>query len=490
MQRQPSAEEAPQQITPAGRRNLFLRKVIDYGLLALLLFSPLPAASVGEWSILVIQLTVGLLAAAYVLMDGKPHLNPHLATILRPLKFGTFGLFAFIGFQILPFPSALVRIISPGTYAFHMEHSPHFPGMKFMSLSIVPSRTFQEGLGLLTYILLGFLVIMTVTRGRQFRRIILVLVGMGVFQSLYGIYELTTGTPRILFYKKVFSPHSVTGTFVNRNHFSGYLEMIIPLALGLVIARMNFFSSGIKGFKERILLLASRGVSTSLMVTAGVVVMSLGIALSNSRSGLFILVFSFFLFIEFAVFHFSKTGYRQRWIKNFIRGTFLLITVMAISIGIGSTVQRFDLDSLLQEDRPLYWANTLDIIGDFPLFGTGLGTFVSTYPAYEKLGGPELMLVHAHNEYLEFLSELGGIGSILLFGIIFYTAIRSFLLWRERRNPEIKGLALGGIVSLLGASLHAITDFNLHIPANAVLFTVILSLTLVLGAYKKTASPS
>jgi hypothetical protein len=67
-------------------------------------------------------------------------------------------------------------------------------------------------------------------------------------------------------------------------------------------------------------------------------------------------------------------------------------------------------------------------------------------------------------------------------------AVRSFRLWLQRRNPEVKGLALGGIVSLIAAGLHALTDFNLHIPANALLFTVILSLTFVWGTYKKTES--
>ena len=51
---------------------------------------------------------------------------------------------------------------------------------------------------------------------------------------------------------------------------------------------------------------------------------------------------------------------------------------------------------MLREDRPLYWANTLDIVGDFPLFGTGLGTFASAYGAYEKGTSSEMALRHAH----------------------------------------------------------------------------------------------
>ena len=463
-----------------------LRRAVGILVLAVLVWSPLPAASVGAWPLLAIQLAVALAVGASLFVDDKPRLDPHLVPLLPRLKAGILAVCAYLVFQILPLPAALVRLLSSGTENFQRLYSPDFARLKAMSLSIVPSATFREGIELLTYVLLGYLVIRFVTRGREIRRIILVLVGMGVFQSLYGMVEMTVRNPRILFYKKVFSLGSATGTFVNRNHFSAYLEMLIPLALGFVIARMDFFSPGAAGIRKRLLLLTSRGAATSLLVVVGVVVMSLGVILSRSRSGLFVLVFSFFLFFEFAVFHFSRTRIRRRWIKRFVRGTFLAVTVAALVVGIGSTIERFALDDLAREDRPLFWSNTLRIVGDFPVFGTGYGTFVSAYPAYEKLGGPELLVVHAHNEYLEWLSELGIVGTAVFLGFILYLVVRTYLLWAKRRNPEIKGLALGGIVSLAGAGVHAVTDFALHIPANAVLFTVVLSLTFILGTYRKS----
>jgi O-antigen ligase len=159
---------------------------------------------------------------------------------------------------------------------------------------------------------------------------------------------------------------------------------------------------------------------------------------------------------------------------------------LAVTIGVGSTIKRFALDGLLQEDRPLYWANTVDIIGDFPIFGTGLGTFASAYNAYETRGGAEMELRHAHNDYLEYIAELGIVGAAILLGGILYLAVRATLAWRKRRNAQARALALGGIVSLAGIALHAVTDFNLHITANAVLFTVVLCLTLVMAYYRKS----
>jgi O-antigen ligase len=461
-------------------------RILQYGLLILLLWSPLPAASVGEWSIFVIELAVAAMAAAYILLDEKPSLNRHMPPVLRRLRFFVAGFFVFVVFQALPLPAALVRLISPGSYEFQRLYSPGFVPPKFMSLSIAPSATLREGLFLAACFLLGFLVLKTVTRGRQIRTIILVLIGSGVFQALYGLFELTRANPRLLFYKKIFSPDSVTGTFVNRNHLSGYLEMIVPLAVGLAIARMNLLTFGVRGFREKIMLWTSKGVLENILIMAGIVIMSLGIVLSNSRSGLAVLVFTMVLFFGFSVLTYSRTGTRQVWVRKFIRTAFLIVAILAAYIGVGSTIKRFALEDILHEDRPLYWANTADIVGDFPLFGTGLGTFASAYSAYETRGGSEMRLVHAHNDYLEYVAEIGVLGALILLGGILTIAVQAFLASRNRRNMEARGLALGGIISLAGIGLHTFTDFNLHIPANMVLFTVVLCLTLVMATYRKS----
>ncbi len=336
------------------------------------------------------------------------------------------GLFAFVGFQVLPLPAAVVRLLSPGAYAFRKLYDPGFARLKFMTLSVAPSRTLEAGLELLAYVLLGFLVLRTVTRGRQVRTLLYVLVGSGAFQALYGLAELSARRPRILFYAKTFSLESVTGTFVNRSHLSGYLEMIVPLAVGLLIARMNLFSLGVKGLRERAALMMSQGVAANLLLAAAVVVMSAGIVRSNSRAGLVVLATSFFLFVGLAVLAVGRVRYRDLRVRNFIRATVLVILAAALYVGVGATIQRFSLDNLLHEDRPLYWANAMGIVRDFPLFGTGLGTFAAAYPAYEKRGGPEMLLAHAHNDYLEAVAELGLVGACLLLGLVLVLAIRAY----------------------------------------------------------------
>ena len=462
------------------------RRIIEYGLLGLLILSPLPAASVEEWAVFAIELAVALMAGAYILAEPKPALNPHLPPVLKRLRPIAIALFGLLLFQVVPLPAGFVRLIAPGSYNFRQLYAPEFGRMKFMTLSIAPAATIGAGLFLATLFILGFLVLHTVKHGRQIRTLLAVVVCSGAFQALYGLFELTRTEPRLLFYKKIFSPDSVTGTFVNRNHFSGYLEIIVPLALGLAMARMNMMTFGLKGFREKLLLWTSKGLLVNVLILAAAVVMGLGIALSNSRSGLAVLGFTAFLFLGLSVSAFSRTGFRQPWIGRTVRATFLCFTILALTVGIGSTIRRFALDDLLHQDRPQYWSNTVQIIRDFPLFGTGLGTFASAYGAYEKTSSNELLLVHAHNDFLEYFAELGLVGGALLIGGVLYLAVSSYLAWRIRRNAQARALALGGLVALAGIGLHAVTDFNLHIPANMVLFSVVLCLTLVMAYYRKS----
>jgi len=466
-------------------RDRIYKKIIEYGILGVIVWSPLPAASVYEWSILVIEIAVLVMMAAYILMKERPQNNELLSLSLKWPRYLFVGLFIFIFIQIIPLPNFIVKIFSPNIHSFQNIFSSDFSRIKFMSLSLIPSHTLCEGLELLSYFLLGFLIVKNVTRRRQIMRIFYVLVSMGIFEAFYGMFELYSKNPRILFYEKRFYLDTVTGTFVNRNHLSGYLEMIIPLAIGLIIARIDLFSlAGLK-WREKLLRFSRKGFSTNLILSGGIILMSLAIIFSRSRSGVFLLIFAFILFFELTVLYFGRVRQWQKGVKNFLKVSFLIIILISLYVGIDATIERFALDKLLHEGRLVYWSNVTPIVGDFPLFGTGLGTFASVYPAYEESRRPG-HLSHAHNDFLEYLSELGAVGMIFLFGGIVFMVVSSFLIWRVRRHPEVKGLAMGGIVAIVVILIHSIADFNLHIPANMVLFTVVLSLTAVTAFYKRS----
>ncbi len=468
---------------PRGRRDDFYKKVIEYGILALIVFSPLPAASVNAWSILVIELTVLVLMAAYLLMKRKPKINSRISSSMRWLKVIFGGFFLFLTVQILPLPVVIVKLISPSSYRFRVLNSLDVADAKLLSLSLAPSETFREGMEILAYVLLGFLIISTVTSRRRIKRILFLLVGVGFFEAFYGLFELKMSNPSILFYPKVFNLGSVTGTFVNQNHFSGYLEMIIPLAIGLIIARIDLFTLAGDKLSAKIVRIAEKGVLTNLVLTTLVVIMSLAIVLSKSRSGTFLLVFTFILFSGITFIYFGRISYQWWKIRRFLQVTFLLITIVCLYVGVQATIDRFALDKLLSGGRPHYWGSVMMMIKDFPLVGTGLGSFASVYPAYAKTRTYGL-LGHAHNDYFEYMSELGIVGILFLLGGVAFIVSKTFLTWYKRRDAEVKGLVLGGMISIFIIGIHSFTDFNLHIPANMLLFTVILALTYVTAYYR------
>jgi len=457
---------------------------LHWGILGLIIFSPLPAASVNEWSILTIQLSVLLLTILYVSMRKKPEINLVLARVLRKTRWMIAAFFGYLIFQVVPLPSALIRFISPRTAAYHIQFSLDGAQKKYMALSLVPGHTLERGLELLSYILLAFLILKTITTRKQIMRIFTVLLGMGLFESVFGLIQLASIKPSILFYPKVYALDSVSGTFVNRNHFAGYMEMIIPLAVGYIIARSGWFSrTGIR-WRERLLMLSEKNTASGLLLSMGVVVMSLGLILSRSRSGVFLLAFSFILLFGLAMLNSGGEGRQSPGIRIFFRSLFIFIAGLALVVGIGATLERFSMDRILQEARPAFWSNTLKIVGEYPVFGTGLGTFGSIYPEGESAGTP-MSLAHAHNDYLEYTAELGLVGIALLLGAILYLIAACFRVWKSRRLHESVGLGLGGLVAVLCILIHSLTDFNLHIPANMLLFALTLSLTAVAVFHRK-----
>jgi len=460
-----------------------LLKFIEFGIYGLIILSPLPIASVERWSILAIQLTTISMGIAYFFLVKKPDINYVLAGSLKWPKRLFTGLFCLIGFQLIPLPVFIVKVISPATFRFYQENSFNVAELKFLPLSVAPSQTFLEGMEISAYFLLGFIIIKTVTSRIQIKRIFALLMFMGFFEAVYGIFELTRENPSVLFFQKTINLNTATGTFINPNHLAGYLVMIFPLAIGMVISQINFSALARGSIRERILYFSEKKVVITVVVLAVAMVISLGILLSRSRMGFFLVLFSLLLFFQLGLIYMGKVPYSRGALKRFFQVVFVLITVIFFYVGMDATLERFSIENISQGGRVNFWKNIVTVVGDYPLFGSGLGTFGSVYPAYSDdiLYGK---LVHAHNDYLEYLSELGIFGMAFLFGLIAYLLVISVRTWKQRRNPNVKGLVLGCIISIVAIGVHSLADFNLHIPANMLLFTVILSLTVVVSFYK------
>lgn len=111
----------------------------------------------------------------------------------------------------------------------------------------------------------------------------------------------------------------------------------------------------------------------------------------------------------------------------------------------------------------------LQIFKDHPFEGTGLGTLVSVYPRYETVYDGKVV-DHVHNDYVELLADngiIGGLCGLAFLGLLFQKGQKNLAAQQSRLAFAIHA---GAAVALIGILFHSFVDFNLHIPANALLF--------------------
>ena len=111
------------------------------------------------------------------------------------------------------------------------------------------------------------------------------------------------------------------------------------------------------------------------------------------------------------------------------------------------------------------------MIKDHPLTGTGTGTFTEAYPAYQIPGTPHLS-VYAHNDYLHFMADTGVLIIPVILWILFVFFQKGFSR-QKSQSRQTQGFALGVMAAMLAIAIHSFSDFNLHIPANIILFSVL-----------------
>ena len=124
---------------------------------------------------------------------------------------------------------------------------------------------------------------------------------------------------------------------------------------------------------------------------------------------------------------------------------------------------------------------------DYPVFGSGLGSFPVVIPRYSG-DGTAVAYTHAHNDYLEFGAEAGAIGLSLLGLMVllsFAAALRAQYL---RRDPLMRGLSFAAMMGILALMIHSAVDFNLQIPANALAFMLLLALAWISLYHESAAS--
>jgi O-antigen ligase len=303
---------------------------------------------------------------------------------------------------------------------------------------------------LLTYLILVFLMSQAYNRTSHWRGFLWFMMSLGFLVSIFGILQYLTFNGKLYWYRVMRFGGVPFGPYVNRNHFAGFAELVIPVALvPLVLGKVR---------RERLFLVA-------LFACVPIV----ALLLSASRGGIV-------SFVVEMVILFSLLMIRRIRSKSvLVGGAVVLCAILAVSwIGMQQVLQRFAGIQKLEvsaDKRSAMRHDTWRIFLDHPVIGTGLGTIEMVFPPYDSAYDGRIVN-HAHNDYLEALAEtgiLGGLCCAWFLGLLLLNSLRGI---EELGTSLGSALNLSGLVACSGILVHSLVDFNLHIPANALLFFV------------------
>lgn len=425
--------------------------------LMLIVWAPIPLASNRPWSWAILELWVFWLATWWLLAfaRGKNHRNPAIEGAWPALVCGGLWL-AYVWLQLLPLPLELLRQLSPEAARWHAAAAwPVQSGPAPLTLD--QYGTLDGALKSAAYIAFFALSLALLDRRARITAAAYTLVVSGFAQAMYG------GLAALA------EPGGVAhGTFVNRNHFAGYLVMCLSMGLGVLIGNLTGDVS--RSWKQFFRNIVAWALSAKMRLRLALAVMVIALVLSRSRMG------NTAFFVSMLV----TGGIGLLLSKRAPRSMVMLIaTLVVIDIfivgayfGVERVVQRIEQTQLENERAESILA--LAVWKDYPLFGSGLGSFRVVFPRYR---GPDLkeLYTHAHNDYVEFACETGIVGISLLGLLVLMSFIAALRAQYIRGDPLLRGISFGAMMAIIALMIHSAVDFNLQIPANALTFMLVLA---------------
>ena len=390
-------------------------RFLRFGICALVVFAVAAHGGVEDWARAVFESGAGLLFLAWSLWL---YFNRGEQPVYSPLLL----------------PLAALALIILGQLFFRWTASRY--------------NTRMELLLLLAYLIILFLAVQAFRTLEDWRGFVWFGMSFGFSVSLFTILQHLTSNGKLYWFRQIRSGGMPFGPYVNRNHFAGFAELVLPLALvPLVVGRVR---------RERRLVV---GLFAVLPVGA--------LLLSASRGGL----------VSFG----AELGVlalvlilRRGMSKQLLPGvTVLLVALLLVSwLGVGQILERLSSVQLLEVSagkRASMRGDTWRIFLDHSFVGTGLGTLQLVYPPYESLYDGKIVN-HTHNDYLEALAETGLLGAICCAWFLGVLLVQSLERLRQLNHSLSGALSLSGLAACSGFLVHSLVDFNLHIPSNALLF--------------------
>jgi O-antigen ligase len=320
-----------------------------------------------------------------------------------------------------------------------------------------------ETIQVLMYAFLFLAIVNNLHRQESAQIVTLTLVFLAMAISFFAIYQFVTGSNKVWGLVKPYAKRG-SGTFISPNNLGGFLEMILPLGLAYTLtSRMKALTKVFTGY-------------ASLAIFAGIVV-------SVSRGSWIATAAALFIFFLVLMFHHAHRRPALALLAAVVigaayfgpRNVFLKTRLMQMQVS---------QDGVTGDGRFGIWNAAVQLWHENVLWGIGPGHFDYRFGKYR----PELIQVspdRVHNDYLNTLTDWGVVGLTLVAAVWVLLYAGAFRTWRfVRGSPNTLGdhrsnkltLVLGASIGLAAILIHSFVDFNMHIPANAILAVTLMAL--------------
>jgi O-antigen ligase len=397
--------------------------------LAILVFGPLATGAVRSLEFLIIQ---GLTLGVVVLWGARLWLNPRPRLLWPPI---CWAVVAFTLYAIARYLTADIEYVAR-----------------------------QELMRVLVYAFLFFAILNNLHRQESTQIISFTLVFLAMAISFYAIYQFLTGSDHVWHFISPYK-HRGSGTYICPNHLAGFLEMLLPLGLAYTLT----------GRLKPV---------TRILLGYAALVMLAGIAVTVSRGGWISTGLVLLLFFTVLLFH---RNYRVPALVALV----VLVTAGAFLLPRSEMFQR-RLKQLVTEQgtvdddaRFSLWRPAVRVWQDHPWWGGGPAHFNYRFRVHR----PEEVQVSpdwAHNDYLNTLADWGVAGATLVASAWVLLGLGISKTWRcvrgssndfgQQRGSNKFAFVLGASLGLTAILAHSVVDFNMQIPANAILAVSLMAL--------------
>jgi putative inorganic carbon (HCO3(-)) transporter len=459
-------------------------RVLFWAFLAIVAWAPLPLGSNRGWAWGLLTAAIFLLCAAWIIAracDKVPMPEP-LKRAWPVLAL----LVAWIGYQmlhIIPMPQSWVAAISPDAGAAFAAVRAYNPD-GYATLSVDPYASKGALLKSLAWAGVFFLTLALASSRKRVKLLAYVIVFAAVAQSIYAILMHLGGATTEYFGAVIFHGASASGTYVNRNHLAGFLEMSLAVGIGLLIASLR--ETGSRSWREFFRRSLELVFSSKIRLRLYLCIMVIALVTTHSRMG----NTAFFSSLAIA----GVIGLALS--RHATRGTVVLlaslIVIDLLIVGswfgvekLAARIEQTTAQDVKEREEPAAYA--MKQIEDYGWVGSGMGTFYVVFPRY-RAENVAYFFDHAHNDYAQFAAEGGYIGIGILGLFVALSLAAALLAQARRRDPLMRGMSFASIMGVAAILIHSTVDFNLQIPANALLFMVLLALAWI-SLYLERRSP-